>query len=52
MVPQPTDDRIPASPAERLGVLGDEHSVEFVSVLGPQGERVHIKAGYRPDDPR
>ncbi|WP_405162820.1 XRE family transcriptional regulator [Nocardia sp. NBC_01499] len=30
----------------------DDHSVEFLSILGPQGERVHIKARYRPDDPR
>ncbi|MFJ9029184.1 helix-turn-helix domain-containing protein [Streptomyces sp. NPDC102274] len=29
----------------------DEHPVEFLSILGPQGERVHIKARYRPDDP-
>ncbi|MEV0259968.1 XRE family transcriptional regulator [Streptomyces sp. NPDC050617] len=27
----------------------DEHSVEFLSIFGPQGERVHIKASYRPD---
>ncbi|MGP4023520.1 XRE family transcriptional regulator [Actinomadura sp. 3N407] len=26
--------------------------VEFLSILGPQGERVHIKARYRPTDPR
>ncbi|MEU9887754.1 XRE family transcriptional regulator [Sphaerisporangium sp. NPDC051011] len=30
----------------------DEHPVEFLSILGPQGERVHIKASYRPDAPR
>lgn len=30
----------------------DEHSVEFLSILGPQGERVHIKASYRPDGAR
>jgi transcriptional regulator with XRE-family HTH domain len=28
----------------------DERAVEFLSILGPQGERVHIKARYRPDD--
>ncbi|OXM59332.1 helix-turn-helix domain-containing protein [Amycolatopsis vastitatis] len=27
----------------------DAHSVEFLSILGPQGERFHIKARYRPD---
>jgi transcriptional regulator with XRE-family HTH domain len=26
----------------------DERSVEFLSILGPQGERVHIRASYRP----
>lgn len=26
----------------------DEHPVEFLSILGPQGERVHLKARYRP----
>ncbi|WP_328771877.1 cupin domain-containing protein [Streptomyces sp. NBC_00286] len=26
----------------------DEHPVEFLSILGPQGERVHIKASHRP----
>ncbi|MCQ8836346.1 helix-turn-helix domain-containing protein [Streptomyces malaysiensis] len=30
----------------------DEHPVEFLSILGPQGERVHIKASYRPDETR
>ncbi|WP_447035559.1 cupin domain-containing protein [Streptomyces sp. DSM 118878] len=25
----------------------DEHPVEFLSILGPQGERVHTKASYR-----
>ncbi|MFC4336132.1 helix-turn-helix domain-containing protein [Salininema proteolyticum] len=25
----------------------DEHPVEFLSILGPQGERFHIKARYR-----
>ena len=30
----------------------DERAVEFLSILGPQGERVHIKASYRPGDPR
>lgn len=29
----------------------DEHPVEFLSILGPQCERVHIKARYRPDEP-
>ncbi|WP_436763318.1 cupin domain-containing protein [Streptosporangium sp. V21-05] len=29
----------------------DEHPVEFLGILGPQGERVHIKARYRPDAP-
>jgi transcriptional regulator with XRE-family HTH domain len=28
----------------------DERPVEFLSILGPQGERVHIKARYRPDE--
>ena len=27
----------------------DEHPVEFLSILGPQGERFHLKARYRPD---
>ncbi|WP_433559316.1 helix-turn-helix domain-containing protein [Pseudonocardia xinjiangensis] len=27
----------------------DAHSVEFLSILGPQGERFHIKARYRRD---
>ncbi|TDD79863.1 XRE family transcriptional regulator [Actinomadura rubrisoli] len=26
----------------------DGRAVEFLSILGPQGERVHIKASYRP----
>lgn len=26
----------------------DGRSVEFLSILGPQGERVHIRASYRP----
>ncbi|MGW0086200.1 helix-turn-helix domain-containing protein [Streptomyces sp. NPDC003393] len=30
----------------------DEHSVEFLSILGPQGERIHIKACYRPGETR
>ncbi|WP_405657241.1 hypothetical protein [Streptomyces sp. RK9] len=30
----------------------DDHHVEFLSILGPQGERVHIKARFRPDDDR
>jgi transcriptional regulator with XRE-family HTH domain len=30
----------------------DQHPVEFLSILGPQGERVHIKASYRPDETR
>lgn len=30
----------------------DEHAVEFLSILGPQGERVHIRASYRPGEPR
>lgn len=29
----------------------EEHSVEFLSILGPQGERVHTRARYRPDAP-
>ncbi|MEO3767815.1 XRE family transcriptional regulator [Streptomyces sp. B5E4] len=29
----------------------DEHPVEFLSILGPQGERVHVRAGDRPDGP-
>lgn len=28
----------------------DEHPVEFLSILGPQGERVHTKASYRPNE--
>ncbi|MBB4683274.1 helix-turn-helix domain-containing protein [Amycolatopsis jiangsuensis] len=27
----------------------DEHPVEFLSILGPQGERFHIRARYRPE---
>ncbi|MFF0306711.1 helix-turn-helix domain-containing protein [Streptosporangium sp. NPDC004379] len=27
----------------------DERPVEFLSIFGPQGERVHIRARYRPD---
>ncbi|XVQ15059.1 helix-turn-helix domain-containing protein [Spirillospora sp. CA-255316] len=30
----------------------DERPVEFLSILGPQGERFHIKARYRPTDLR
>lgn len=30
----------------------DEHAVEFLSILGPQGERVHIRASYRPGEPQ
>lgn len=26
----------------------DEHAVEYLSIVGPQGERFHIKARYRP----
>ncbi|MFY1674118.1 cupin domain-containing protein [Plantactinospora sp. WMMB334] len=26
----------------------DAGAVEFLSILGPHGERVHIKASYRP----
>ncbi|HET6479314.1 MAG TPA: XRE family transcriptional regulator [Actinoplanes sp.] len=26
----------------------DEHPVELLSILGPQGERFHIRASYRP----
>lgn len=26
----------------------DERGVEFLSILGPQGERVHVRASYRP----
>nr|WP_042177876.1 XRE family transcriptional regulator [Kibdelosporangium sp. MJ126-NF4]CEL12826.1 Cys-tRNA(Pro) deacylase YbaK [Kibdelosporangium sp. MJ126-NF4]CTQ98512.1 Cys-tRNA(Pro) deacylase YbaK [Kibdelosporangium sp. MJ126-NF4] len=26
----------------------DAHAVEFLSILGPQGERFHVKARYRP----
>jgi transcriptional regulator with XRE-family HTH domain len=29
----------------------DARPVEFLSILGPQGERVHIKARYRPARP-
>lgn len=25
----------------------DRHPVEYLSILGPQGERFHVKAGYR-----
>ncbi|ASW56303.1 helix-turn-helix domain-containing protein [Plantactinospora sp. KBS50] len=28
----------------------DDRSVEFLSILGPQGERMHVKARYRPED--
>ncbi|HEY3707751.1 MAG TPA: XRE family transcriptional regulator [Amycolatopsis sp.] len=28
----------------------DQRAVEFLSILGPQGERVHIKARYRPGE--
>ncbi|MHC5261977.1 helix-turn-helix domain-containing protein [Streptomyces sp. UC4497] len=28
----------------------DERAVEFLSILGPQGERMHIKARFRPDE--
>ncbi|WP_405182523.1 XRE family transcriptional regulator [Nocardia sp. NBC_01377] len=28
----------------------DQRAVEFLSILGPQGERVHLRARYRPDD--
>lgn len=27
----------------------DEHPVEYLSIYGPQGERFHIKARYRPE---
>jgi transcriptional regulator with XRE-family HTH domain len=27
------------------------HPVEFLSILGPQGERFHIRARYRPEHP-
>ncbi|GCD41564.1 helix-turn-helix domain-containing protein [Streptomyces paromomycinus] len=30
----------------------DARPVEFLSILGPQGERFHIKARYRPTDSR
>ncbi|WP_344292758.1 XRE family transcriptional regulator [Streptomyces synnematoformans] len=30
----------------------DDRAVEFLSILGPQGERVHIRASYRPGEPR
>lgn len=26
----------------------DDHPVEFLSILGPQGERMHLRARYRP----
>lgn len=26
----------------------DQHAVEFLSILGPQGERFHVRARYRP----
>ncbi|WP_028479736.1 helix-turn-helix domain-containing protein [Nocardia sp. CNY236] len=29
----------------------DARAVEFLTILGPQGERFHIKARYRPDAP-
>ncbi|MFJ8953103.1 helix-turn-helix domain-containing protein [Streptomyces sp. NPDC102381] len=28
----------------------DERAVEFLSILGPQGERMHIRARFRPDE--
>ncbi len=28
----------------------DERPVEFLSILGPQGERVHIRASHRPGE--
>ncbi|MGD6741941.1 helix-turn-helix domain-containing protein [Streptomyces sp. BH106] len=28
----------------------DDRAVEFLSILGPQGERMHIKARFRPDE--
>lgn len=28
----------------------DQRAVEFLSILGPQGERVHIRARYRPGE--
>ncbi len=30
----------------------DARPVEFLSILGPQGERFHVKARYRPADSR
>ncbi len=27
----------------------DSHPVEFLSILGPQGERIHLRARYRPN---
>lgn len=27
----------------------DEHPVEYLSIYGPQGERFHIRARYRPE---
>ncbi|WP_020494710.1 helix-turn-helix domain-containing protein [Sciscionella marina] len=27
----------------------DAHAVEFLSILGPQGERFHVRASYRPE---
>ncbi|AUH42626.1 XRE family transcriptional regulator [Streptomyces sp. CMB-StM0423] len=29
----------------------DEGAVEFLSILGPQGERVHVRASFRPGEP-
>ncbi|MET8469207.1 XRE family transcriptional regulator [Streptomyces sp. NPDC006422] len=29
----------------------DDRAVEFLSILGPQGERMHIRARFRPDEP-
>ncbi|MFJ9125359.1 helix-turn-helix domain-containing protein [Streptomyces sp. NPDC102340] len=28
----------------------DDRAVEFLSILGPQGERMHIRARFRPDE--
>ncbi|MFI5659843.1 helix-turn-helix domain-containing protein [Streptomyces sp. NPDC051684] len=28
----------------------DERAAEFLSILGPQGERMHIRARFRPDE--
>ncbi|MFZ3566894.1 hypothetical protein ACOKM5_08030 [Streptomyces sp. BH097] len=37
------------SPGRARTRATDERAVEFLSILGPQGERMHIRARFRPD---